>query len=106
MNYQIIDLLLLWYINNIECQKRLSFLCFIYKIVFDKEYDNNLLCCNNCIYKYIDYGNNIFKVNIYGIKKKHFLNYLTIFEYQALFINKVLKDKLRRKNFRPISFPN
>lgn len=45
-------------------------------------------------------------MNIQGIRKKHLLNYITIPKYKTLLIDKVLKDKLKERNARPISFSN
>lgn len=73
-------------------------MCFMCKTVFDIKHDHNLLCCNNCLYKHTDSSDNIFQMNIYGIRKNNFLNYFTKSEYKALLIDEFLGDKLRERN--------
>lgn len=101
-----VDPPLLWYINSTGCQRRLGLLCFMCETAFDIEHDHNLLCCDNCLYKRADSGDDISQVNVYGIKKKYSLNYLTTPEYQALLVDEVLGDELGERNARPIPLPN
>lgn len=69
---------------------------------FNENYDYNLLYYDNCIYKCGDSGNNILQVNVYDIRKKCYLNYLTILEYQVMLIDKIFKNKLNEENTRLI----
>ncbi len=105
-SYHKVDLSLLWYINSTGCQRRLGLLYFMCKTAFDIEHNNNLQCCNNCFYKRADSSDDISQVNIHSVRKKHFLNYFTTPEYQALLVNKVLGNKFGRRNTRPILLPN
>lgn len=84
----------------------MSFLCFRYETTFNINCDNNLLCCNNCIYKYTDSGDEICQVNVYGIRKKQSWKYLTMSKYQVMLVNKGLKDKLSERNTRLILLSN
>lgn len=81
-------------------------MCFMCETVFDIEYDHILLYCDNCLYKHADSGDDISQVNIYGIRKKHSLNYFIMPEYQALLIDEILGDKLEGGNTRLILFLN
>ena len=51
------------------------------------KYDNNFLCYNSCLYRYINSGNIIFILNIYDIIKNYLLNYFIILKYQTLILN-------------------
>lgn len=70
------------------------------------DYDHNLLCYNNCIYKHTDFNDNISQINIYHIRKKYSLNYFTIFKYQLMLVDKILVNKLSRRNIRLIPLFN
>ena len=105
-SYYKVDPLLLWYINNIWCQRWLSLLYFKCGTFFKMDHDNNLLCYNNYLYKCGDSNNNIVYVNIYGITKKLLMNYLILFKYQILLIDQVIGDKIEKKKARAIFFPN
>ena len=49
--YHQIDPTLLWYVNTTKCRRRLALACFICKTAFEKHLDNNVSCCNICLYK-------------------------------------------------------
>lgn len=63
---------LLYYINSIGYQRRLSFLYIIHKTIFEIEYNNNLFYCNKYLYSYKDLRDNISYMNVYNIIKKAF----------------------------------
>lgn len=101
-NYYKIDSLLLWDINSTKCETYLSFVYFTYDTTFNMDYDHNLLYYNNCIYKYMDFNDNISQINIYYIRKEYSLNYFTILKYQPMLVDKILVNKLGGRNIRLI----
>ena len=49
--YQKVDPSLLWYMNTIGCQKRLTLACFMCPTTFRRYHDNNETCCDSCLYQ-------------------------------------------------------
>lgn len=67
--------------------KTVKLVYFICETAFQMEYNNNLLYCNNCLYKQRNSDNNIAYMSIHSIIKKFLLNYYIILEDQILLID-------------------
>lgn len=85
--YHQIDPVLLWYINTTGCRRRLALACFIYKMTFERHLDDNVICCNICLYKNnaknLDNASNIIPpFKLYGITGYLSLSYHTTEEFK------------------------
>ena len=85
--YHQIDPALLWYINTTGCHRRFALACFICKTAFERHLDDNVLCCDICLYKnnaknLDNAGDKISPFKLYGITGYLFLCYRTTEEFR------------------------